>query len=1172
MVSIVCGLISSLIFEGSKSVFVSFWKGKLNGVDERMRIYFEKVVDKLVINENIARDLKSKSYSEYLKAVKEKLEETKAYDKNSKLFNDIVEEFSKYVKDDPIFMIQMLWKYQRLIKKQENEIQEELKKVGEKIDAQVRFLNGISKEIENLNFNTPYRIPPIDFNELNNIQYDRLISRDKLVADICNELEKYGCVILYGDIFVGKSSVAKLVGLSKKELNPLLIQLDYKNTSNIRPLIARIEELKSVKLIIIDGLPDYDITVFEDLCNVISGAIKKSYQILITARNIDIYTLERYGFFQHLIPTINLDELKVSFPQCNDDMARLIISTSAGYPMLVNLLLIYLDVNDWSLSEQQIINFISIPNKENVQNYTSKKIREIITDTQDLQLLSRLSLFWRPFTDEDVVALAGVNPVIATPKARLTNLLTQRLLIREEGKLKLSSFIKKIWDIDLVSIEYRDCSNIIIERLINKHTINVLDVNYAVMLLCTAGEYERAGYFYATCLQKCVEVKEWDSSQVYYLTMLWHDMPLPAEMSIGIKTLIRIWQIQLADMTNEDYSYELKDLLDFIDKIQTNPLKSIASCFAIAHLSKIGKINDALSLLPFTQFIITSDYKVEDTELLKEQLDIANNLPVLMLASISDIHNLFQWFDKIEKMNVSVECVNVDAVKFVLNKISINDNTEELLTTIISKVEKNETFQTFLIITVARLMLLFSEKKRFSECVTLFDKYKSLSTIDLGKTMMYHALGCCYNDSGNKDKALELWEKVCFNNSFSTLPDEVMFASINAANIHSHNSRYNQAVRCVEIVVSNNTFTTVLSEEHQMRIRGELAIAYWNNGQKIQAFEQLKIIHNYLFSNSLDTSDQYKLLELKFSICVQQYCYYEENKKFDTKYASPEQTIFYYPNNELLQAYNNLRKGANIIFLYMLAASLKIDEQEAFEIGLHAIECFSSSIKEKHIAFGILNELNPLMLLHNEYDKVEYLTKSTLALATEIKDLNNPLNVVLYYPLLSLCCKRTIDNLTGRSIRIDEIIKSLINEAILLFPNDTEVNALKSCICEEDYDAYFKLKTDLAMISARVFLLEKLDLCTSINVIIVSTMFLNIHKYYSSSLLRQYVYYASKYVISRFESNYRNRYKDPLIELDKVQSTERENLDAAKKMIRALVCFSKESIPLTKEHEDFIGL
>ena len=37
-----------------------------------------------------------------------------------------------------------------------------------------------------------------------------------------------------------------------------------------------------------------------------------------------------------------------------------------------------------------------------IQDYVSKKIREIITNAQDLQLLSRLSLFWRPFTDADV--------------------------------------------------------------------------------------------------------------------------------------------------------------------------------------------------------------------------------------------------------------------------------------------------------------------------------------------------------------------------------------------------------------------------------------------------------------------------------------------------------------------------------------------------------------------------------------------------------------------------------------------------------------------------------------------------------------------------------------------------------------------------------------------------
>ena len=63
--SIVCSIIASLVFEGSKSVFVHIWKEKTKGVDERMRKYFERAVDKLVLNETIARELKTKSYPEY---------------------------------------------------------------------------------------------------------------------------------------------------------------------------------------------------------------------------------------------------------------------------------------------------------------------------------------------------------------------------------------------------------------------------------------------------------------------------------------------------------------------------------------------------------------------------------------------------------------------------------------------------------------------------------------------------------------------------------------------------------------------------------------------------------------------------------------------------------------------------------------------------------------------------------------------------------------------------------------------------------------------------------------------------------------------------------------------------------------------------------------------------
>ena len=81
-----------------------------------------------------------------------------------------------------------------------------------------------------------------------------------------------------------------------------------------------------------------------------------------------------------------------------------------------------------------------------------------------------------------------------------------------------------------------------------------------------------------------------------------------------------------------------------------------------------------------------------------------------------------------------------------------------------------------------------------------------------------------------------------------------------------------------------------------------------------------------------------------------------------------------------------------------------------------------------------------------------------------------------------------------------------------------------------------------------------------------------LHKYYGYSLLRQYVYQSAKYIISKFKSNYSNKYKNPLVELDKVQNAKMEDLVAAKKMIKILVCFSHNDISLTKEQETFIDL
>lgn len=109
--------------------------------------------------------------------------------------------------------------------------------------------------------------------------------------------------------------------------------------------------------------------------------------------------------------------------------------------------------------------------------------------------------------------------------------------------------------------------------------------------MCNAEEYERASWFYANCVLKVIEEKFYESSQVSYLTMLWHGIALPSEMTVVMKTVIRLLQIQLANLTYEGFSFEINDICRLIEKLPTTtPLKAIASCYAITQFSQIGKM------------------------------------------------------------------------------------------------------------------------------------------------------------------------------------------------------------------------------------------------------------------------------------------------------------------------------------------------------------------------------------------------------------------------------------------------------------------------------------------------------------------------------------------------------------------------------------------------------
>lgn len=1171
--SIACSLIASLLFEGSKSVFMHIWGGSNDRLDNRLRKYFEATVDKLVVNEGVARQLKERSYDEYLKVVRSKLEARKAYDTKSFLFQDIVDEFTRSVQEDSIFMIQILWRYHKELKSQVDIIIDELKRISEKIDKQTKFLEKINAQVASLEWKSPYSLPVVTVNNENIVLPEGFIKRELLIDDICKKLDENRCVILIGDILVGKTCLAENVGLAKKNENPLLISLNYKNLYNVRTIISSLNETDCCKFVIVDGLPDYDVEVIEDLCKVISSANNKGIKILVAARNFSEILSQKYGFYQYVLPSITMDELRKSVPQCGDKTAALIISTSSGYPMLVNLLLLYLDINNWKLSEQQIIDFISIPNKKNVQDYTHKKIREIISDLRDLQLLSRLSMFWRPFTEEDIVSVASVNPFINTPKERVRTLLSQRLLLEEGDKFKLSPYIKKVWVTDLLDVEYRECSKVIVNRIVHRQTIDTFDAVNAVVLLCNAKEYNQAGWFYITCLSKCLESKNLDASQLSLLTMLWRDMPLPNEMHIGAKTLIRIMQLQIAYSYKENASYALNDLIRLIQEFpSSNPLKSTAASYAIAHLSKNGNFKDAISLMQFAQISIPSNLEPEYLELLNEQKEISGKIPVLMLAGINSLTDLIQWFEKMEQLKIPIEGVDYLAVKVVLNKVVVAGIEEESLYTVINRTKECEAFNTFLIVAVARLMLYYSNMKRFEDCEKLYESYKDLTSEGLGSILINNARACYYYDLKDIDRAMELWSDICQKTPLVDAPEDILFVKMTMANIYSERQDYPSSVEYIRAIVRDEGFATLLDEYAQMQIHGELAVAYWNNGQQHDALKELMILHDYLYANRWNENDDYKLLELNFGICVQQYHYYLEKNVFAADFAVPLQSMFYFKNIGLLEAYNKYRTGTNIMYLYMMSATLKGNKQDALLLAHRSVECFSDLIKDKNVACSLLNEFNPLLLENGEYDKVSYLMNSNLALAPLMTEISNPLTLILYFPLLPLCCKRVIDEVSASADEIDEIIHSLILRASELYSDCSEVSLLKKIINDQIFNAFSELKDDFAKMCVRIYVYDKLDLHSSINVVINTATSLLVHKYYGSGLMKLYVYHHSMYIISHFATNYPAKYKNPKDELEKVWNEPIDDVESTKKMLRFLVSFSREDVQLNREQEEFIGL
>lgn len=420
-------------------------------------------------------------------------------------------------------------------------------------------------------------------------------------ADTVNKLierfEKCNWISLYGGIGEGKTQLAILIAqkleciawlhfrdlsinnscvLLKKALETISSK-DISNSFDFGRFCDEI--LKSVKkntLIVLDDLPrlEGDDLLSERLIILSSACSKNSVNILSTSVN---------KLFPRISDKLSDDLLyEMKVPLITDQEAHEILHAYGGtekiltakfcsgmnslaqnHPALLVALANYFNDIEWKFDDQFFKTFFSSEYASDVKEKAFCRLIEKISHKQSKELLYRLSLFTSTFSFDLVQRLSRISPTIEHPRESFIPL--DGLWIQKEDRnhFRLSPLIYRVGDTELTTDLKQKCHLSIAEWLIERRTISIVEAAQIFSHFTLAGKLERAAHFLIYILQKINEYEK--KVEHFVILFIWWNMPIPDEINLGYKIIIRSLQISIGYKQGKNLDYLINDLEDMVD-------------------------------------------------------------------------------------------------------------------------------------------------------------------------------------------------------------------------------------------------------------------------------------------------------------------------------------------------------------------------------------------------------------------------------------------------------------------------------------------------------------------------------------------------------------------------------------------------------------------------------
>lgn len=424
---------------------------------------------------------------------------------------------------------------------------------------------------------------------------DHVINRKDIVNKYLYFMDKGTWVALFGDLGCGKTQLAILIakslgtckawirlrGLKPTEacyrIDTALYALSkIEVTANWRDWLSKIcTIIGNGALIVLDDLPR---TIGGDILNerlVVLAEICAAHNIKILSTSPNELHMDVKDFLNDQlllceeIPRLNDSEILQVFEVfgapgdfLTEKLLTFAFSLTKGHPSLVTAMTRYLSSCNWKITEKELDGLIKGKFADELNLNTHSMLMATVNDPESRMLLYRLNLIGSSFTFEDVRQVSRVIPSISLPLEKINNSIGLWIQRDNNTTFLTSPLLSHLGSGDLSEETKRGTHAIVGASIIRKQVLDPLDTIRAISHFCSAEDYNKAGIILFMALKTLYEnninVDGWG------ITNIWFNMPLPEQMDLDTRLLLRSIQIIVCERLGKNVNRLLENLDNLI--------------------------------------------------------------------------------------------------------------------------------------------------------------------------------------------------------------------------------------------------------------------------------------------------------------------------------------------------------------------------------------------------------------------------------------------------------------------------------------------------------------------------------------------------------------------------------------------------------------------------------